>query len=212
MYTVNEKNLLEIEGEEIEQIKSPHFSKGKNICDFVIIHYTGSYGDFNSSNSWASNPDSKVSWHLTISREGEVTQIHDFRTIAWHAGKSDWYAEANDRDYGSMNKYSIGIELANAGKLMIIEEDYGSSYYTASGELVPDAEVFIDENGEAWEMFTVEQIDVARDVALTLAKRYSCVDILGHSDIAPDRKIDPGSAFPLEELKEELREQEWYRH
>ena len=212
MYSVSTNNILEIEGDEIEQIKSPHFSDGKNICDFVIMHYTGSYGDYESSNAWASNPDSKVSWHLTIGRDGEIVQVHDFRTIAWHAGKSNWYAEENDRDYGSMNKYGIGIELANAGKLLTIDEDYATNYYTSAGQHIPEEEVFIDEQGEAWEAFTLEQIDVAREVALALAERYSCVDILGHSDIAPDRKVDPGSAFPLDELKEELREQEWYRH
>ena len=181
---------------------TPHISSGRNICDFVIIHYTGSWGKAGSSITWANDPASKVSWHLTISRDGVVTQLHDFRAVTWHAGKSEWYAESIDRHYVSMNKYGIGIELANAGPLTRARD----GYYTPYDQEVPQEQVFIDDQDNPWESFSEAQILAAEEISLALAQAYKCVDILGHSMISPGRKVDPGPAFPMKRLRGRLRE------
>lgn len=191
----------------VNRITSPHKSSGNNVCDFVIIHYTGSHGNAASSNKWTQDPTSKVSWHVTIDRDGSVTQVNDFRTIAWHAGQSEWYAKQNKRQYKNMNSFSIGIELANAGLLTKKDGKWVNPY----NAVIADSNVFIDSTGKAWEKFTQAQIDAAFEIALACAQRYNCVDILGHSEISPGRKVDPGSAFPLKELKNKLYAQPWYK-
>lgn len=49
--------------------------------------------------------------------------------------------------------------------------------------------------------YTHIQLQVAQEVAKTLVKHYGLEDILGHSDIAPGRKTDPGKQFPMAQFK-----------
>lgn len=207
-FTVENDMLLK-DGKKVPGNTSPHISSGRNICDFVVMHYTGSHGDFNSSINWSRDPKSKVSWHITIGRKGEVKQnTHGFRAILWHAGRSAWYSKETEKEYKNLNKFSVGIEMANTGKLTwnSSKQKYISAY---KAEYEAD-DVYVDQHGQAWEKYDLEQIKAAKQVALAIAKAYKCVDILGHNEIAPGRKADPGAAFPLADLKDELRSQEWY--
>ena len=71
-----------------------------------------------------------------------------------------------------LNKKSIGIELQNTG--------------TAGN----------------YEKFPNQQISQLEKLILELQNKYniSNANILGHSDISPDRKIDPGPNFPWQRL------------
>lgn len=195
--------------DDVDYYDVPHKSSGRNVCDFLIMHFTGSYGTYSSSINWALDPASKVSWHLTIGRDGQIAQLADFRTITWHAGKSSWYSKKTGRDYKGMNRWGIGIEIANAGQLL----KTANGYVTRLGNhRVDEEEIYFDDNGNAWESFTDAQIDTSFDVAMVLAKKYNMVDILGHSQIAPGRKTDPGPAYPLRDLRLQLRDQDWYKY
>lgn len=208
MYRVSEEDLLQNGHTTINQAQTTHISSGHNICDFVIIHYTASHGSGLSSTAWAGHPESKVSWHITIDRNGSVIQLADFRKICWHAGESSWYAPNNGRDYKEMNKFSVGIELANAG---ILERD-SNVFQTEYGAKIPSTNVLMGPEGNYWEQYSHRQITTAYDIALAISKKYNCLDILGHNQIAPARKIDPGPFFPLQDLRHKLREQDWYIH
>ena len=55
--------------------------------------------------------------------------------------------------------------------------------------------------------FTEEQYRALKELCLTLMKRYPLITlerIVGHSDIAPGRKEDPGPLFAWERLRVEL--------
>ena len=52
---------------------------------------------------------SKVSSHFFIKNSGEIINLVPETHNAWHAGASKW------KNFNSLNKYSIGIEINNPG-------------------------------------------------------------------------------------------------
>ncbi len=100
----------------------------------------------------------RVSSHVFIDREGEVTQFVPFHKRAWHAGVSSHNGRTACNDFG------IGIELEGV-------DDH------------PYSDV---------------QYDVLITITELLKQTYPALlekNIVGHSDIAPERKTDPGEAF-----------------
>ena len=84
-----------------------------------------------------------------------------------------WHAGTSSwKKYKSINKYSIGIEISNSG------HDHKN------------------------EKFTKSQINSTIKLSKFLIKKYKIKSnlILGHSDIAPNRKMDPGEKFPWKYL------------
>ena len=84
-----------------------------------------------------------------------------------------WHAgKSSWKRYKSLNKFSIGIEISNPGH----------------------------EHG--YKKFNKTQISSLISVLKYLQKKYGIKsqNILGHSDIAPNRKKDPGEKFPWKKL------------
>tara|TARA_Y200000002_G_C22381345_1_gene537426 strand:- start:27 stop:662 length:636 start_codon:yes stop_codon:yes gene_type:complete len=80
-----------------------------------------------------------------------------------------WHAGRSSwQKYKFINKYSIGIEISNPG------HDF------------------------TYKKFSKKQINSVLKLSTFLVKKYKIKStfILGHSDIAPDRKKDPGEKFP----------------
>ena len=95
--------------------KSRNFSKKtRRLKDiqYLIIHYTGMQSA-RVSMERLKNPNSKVSCHYFINRNGDIYKMIDDTKVAWHAGKSKW------KNIRNLNKYSIGIEIQNKGHLLI---------------------------------------------------------------------------------------------
>ena len=87
--------------------------------------------------------------------------------------KIAWHAgKSKWKNYNNLNKNSIGIELVNKGHKI------------------------------KYEKFTKLQINSLKKLCNQLKKKYKIKDssILGHSDIAPLRKEDPGEQFPWEKI------------
>ena len=87
--------------------------------------------------------------------------------------KVAWHAGRSKwKKFTNLNKNSIGIELVNKGY------EFGYQNYTK------------------------EQIKSLIELCKNLKKKYSIKkeNFLGHSDIAPLRKIDPGEKFPWKKL------------
>ena len=84
-----------------------------------------------------------------------------------------WHAGVSSwKKYKSINQYSIGVEISNPG------HDY------------------------SYKKFSKKQIKSVLKLSSYLIKKYKIKSnfILGHSDIAPDRKKDPGEKFPWKYL------------
>ena len=54
------------------------------------------------------------------------------------------------------------------------------------------------------EDYSTRQINSLSDLLIRLLKDYNIENILGHSDIAPTRKIDPGVHFPWQKIYQNL--------
>ena len=169
-----------------------------NLPDTIIIHYTGG-NSLESSVNWLKNPKANASAHVVVGKTGEIVQLLPFNVIAWHAGISRW----NDRQ--RLNNYSIGIEIDNAGLL----EKRAEGYYTCFDKRMSNQKVVLarhkHENEEkAWEAYNEKQIVAVEEICHLLKESYNINEILGHDDISPGRKIDPGPAFPLQKLQDKI--------
>ena len=84
-----------------------------------------------------------------------------------------WHAgKSSWKGIKSLNRYSIGIEIQNSG------------------------------HDHKYEKFSKKQISSTKKLLKYLINKYKVdlKNVLGHSDIAPDRKKDPGEKFPWKEL------------
>ncbi|MDX1638859.1 MAG: SH3 domain-containing protein, partial [Balneolaceae bacterium] len=55
-----------------------------------------------------------------------------------------------------------------------------------------------------WHRYTEDQITKTYDICRLLIDRYDIKTILGHEEISPKRKTDPGPAFPLDKMRDKL--------
>ena len=166
--------------------------------EYLVVHYTAG-GNAGGAVGWLTNPQSKASAHLVIGRDGSVTQLVPFDTVAWHAGVSSWEGRTG------LNAYSIGIELDNAGRLVRKRDGWLSSFgVTYDKSLVIES---MHKNGGAvygWQVYTEKQIETLTEVSLLIYNTYGMLDVVGHDDVAPRRKVDPGPAFPMESFRSKI--------
>jgi N-acetylmuramoyl-L-alanine amidase len=165
---------------------------------YVVMHYTAGPSAQQAIN-WLSNPSARASAHIVISREGEITQMVPFNIVAWHAGSSSW------QGLTSMNRHSIGIELSNAGPLMHTANNWVSWFGQHYGaDEVIEAIHKNQTQMRGWHLYTPKQLYAALDLSALLIETYGLKDVIGHDDIAPARKTDPGPAFPMESFRAHL--------
>jgi N-acetylmuramoyl-L-alanine amidase len=149
------------------------------------MHYTAS-GSTAGAISWLHTPASKASAHVVIAPDGAVTQLVPFDTVAWHAGKSEL------RDLRGLNAYSWGIELVNPGPCQMV-----NMRWFAGGHLVPMPYLGKHKHGGPWTAW-VPYPEAQVSAAVALVRWLGASEIVGHDDIAPGRKYDPGPAFPMD--------------
>lgn len=100
-------HLLYKDGSPVAQVPSPNH--GKNIMPrLIVIHYTGA-NSCQGAISWLTAPQSGVSAHLVVDKDGTVYQLVPFNEAAWHAGKSEY----DGQPY--VNNFSVGIENVGIG-------------------------------------------------------------------------------------------------
>jgi N-acetylmuramoyl-L-alanine amidase len=114
-----------------------------------------------------------VSSHYLLTDEPEpvIYGLVDETRQSNHAGVSSWKA------YTQLNSSSIGIEIVNPG-------------FTQG----PD--------GRIWHRFPQAQVDRLIELLKDIVARHQIPpeNIIGHADIAPQRKQDPGPMFPWFQL------------
>lgn len=138
----------------------------------VILHYTAE----NNTRSLQILTQGEVSAHYLITAPAPGEPVKTYQLVsenraAWHAGSSGWQGQTH------LNTISLGIELVNPG-------------YYSRRELSSCTE------------FPPSQIQALEALLRQIVSRYALPadQILGHSDVAPGRKQDPGPCFPWQTL------------
>lgn len=156
----------------------PSASQNERIA-FLILHYT----DEDDANSLRllTEPAHQVSAHYLIPRDTDQTPLPVYQLVpdsqrAWHAGRSRWH------QYAGLNASSLGIEIVNLG--------------------YPPEDALLPAHQRRWQPYTQAQIAAIGALTQKLVQRYRIppTQVLAHSDIAPERKQDPGPHFPWREL------------
>jgi N-acetylmuramoyl-L-alanine amidase len=159
-----------------------------NAPKFIVIHCTA--GDsaqntvdlFKMKNVYASA-------HLIIGKDGEMYQMIPFSHVAWHAGPSSYPDPDNPaKTLTDLNEYSIGIEIDNWG---------GQKRLKAGREMIL-------KDGLYWEVYTQAQIDTVTAICRVLVATYGYKAIVGHADIAPSRRSDPGPLWPMAQVRHDV--------
>jgi N-acetylmuramoyl-L-alanine amidase len=104
----------------------------------------------------------------------KVYQLVGEQQRAWHAGESRWEGKT------SLNDQSIGIELVNRSQCYAADDGFC---------LTPD--------------FDPAQMELLATLLKDILRRHPEITptrVLGHSDIVPERKQDPGARFPWQWL------------
>jgi N-acetyl-anhydromuramoyl-L-alanine amidase len=70
-----------------------------------------------------------------------------------------------------------------------------------------DFSVGVELEGVDDQAYTPQQYACLGRLLLVLRRRYPIIDVVGHSDIAPERKTDPGPAFDWGEFRKSLQSQ-----
>jgi N-acetylmuramoyl-L-alanine amidase len=145
---------------------SPNFDDRKQgRVKYLILHYTGMTSGQEAIERLC-DPATSVSAHYVVEENGDIFMLVDEDKRAWHAGVSKWEGDTD------INDLSIGIEIVNPGHPY---PGYESVYRP-----FPDL-----------------QMKALIDLASEVVKRHHIKPsyILGHSDVAWRRKIDPGELF-----------------
>lgn len=116
----------------IQQKDTPHSSSRKgHRPTLVVIHGDAGKSDAGTI-AWVAHPDSEVSYHYFVGRDGTIYQFVHEKENAWHAGLSKFHGEEIGN---SVNRISIGVAFANNGTG---KEKYTDAQYERGAELLAD--------------------------------------------------------------------------
>lgn len=168
---------------------------------FLVVHFTGGWDAQGSLDFWKTPAAKGACAHILLDRDGTMIQCRPFNRTAGHAGVSKWRDPKTGVVYKGLNDCSIGIEVCNCGDLP--RERYPLKL---GGGPIPRISARHKNGGpvKRWEKYPDVQLAALDDVAAVLVRRYQLDDVVGHDDIAPERKNDPGPAFPMEAFRIKL--------
>ena len=157
----------------------------------IILHYTVSDND----RSIKTLTTGEVSAHYLVlaNDDDKIYNLVPESERAWHAGDGGFSGRT------ILNDTSIGIEIVNAG----IQPQYRNALKSDDLDYHPY---------EHYVAFDELQIKKVAQLVQDIATRYdiSPKNIIGHADMAPSRKIDPGAKFPWQLLYEQYGIGAWY--
>lgn len=156
-------------------VDATHVAQGQDSrVLYLVLHYT--VADFRQSMKILT--EQQVSAHYLLSDESppRIYRLVDEGRRAWHSGASGWGVDRR------LNSSSIGIEIVHPGFLPGDPEG-------------PDAQ-------RRFAPFSPAQIDALIPLVQDIVRRHGIKPerVLGHGEVTPSYKIDPGPTFPWKRL------------
>jgi N-acetylmuramoyl-L-alanine amidase len=143
--------------------------------DMLVLHYTGVHPDAEAA--WVKEPGRcALEWLCNPDAQVSAHYLVELNGEIFQLVPEElraWHAGASSwKGEGDLNSASIGIEIVNLG------HDHGLPY------------------------FPQIQIDAVIALCSDIVRRHGIAPerVLAHSDIAPERKADPGEKFPWNQL------------
>lgn len=158
-------------------------SRNGHIPDLIVCHITD--GAYDGTIEWEQNPDSEVSSHFIIARDGRVVQMVDINQCAWTQGLSaSLISQATlkvVRDRGvNPNDYCVSIEHEG-----FYEKTKGA---LTDAQLASTIEVI---------KFIISEVKRIYGIDIPVNRQH----IVGHCEINPINKEQcPGELFPFERI------------
>jgi N-acetylmuramoyl-L-alanine amidase len=206
-----EKHWLKADNQNEKIVKSETQNARDIIdADYLVIHYTACDTAKEAINWFMNtrdNPD-KIAAHIVIDLDGTITQLVPFNRRANHAGSSVWDKVEN------FNHHSIGIEIVNPGCCEKLSDNTFRRKITATrnqaypiGRTTDIQETshkhrfWTANDNKCWFKYPQMQLAALYKLSKVLVDQYELITVLGHDDISPIRKSDPGPCFPWKEFK-----------
>lgn len=205
MKIVNHR-LVQEPHDSVQIVHREPFWRAQIVPEVIVIHY----GVTHKLASLVAAQAATGYWaHLSIDgwQDGDgssmlITQALQFNRRGSHAGKSSF--EGRD----GLNAYSVGIEICNPGPLVKGKDGLLRTVYK-NNPMVWDPEDAI-ETGPIpgypkawtyWAKYSLEEMAICAAVCHALRQEYPIRAIVGHSEVSPGRKFDPGPAFDMAWLR-----------
>ncbi len=199
MEQIKDHKLLSAEFKQTPNVSGGAKNPKRINPDTIVIHYTASNSLKGAMHAMMGGR--KASAHLCVDKDGTTYQLSDLNTKCWHAGRSEYAGRKG------LNNYSIGIEIVNVGYLKKVGTN---KFIDAYKQKVEPKDVYHGKHRNKctrsvyWHKYTEEQVEKVAAICEAICEEYDIKFILGHEEISPCRKQDPGPAFPLDELRNKL--------
>jgi N-acetyl-anhydromuramyl-L-alanine amidase AmpD len=157
-----------------QSFQSPNQSGRRSKIDSIIVHHTA--GLFPGCAMWLCDLKARASAHVIITTDGVMYKLISEHRRAWHAGR------------GAFDANKDGVI------------SYAEKYWN-------DHSIGIELEAVDPYNYTSAQLDALDRLVYYYVYQYPTIltkQILGHKEIAPDRKIDPAN-FDMDEFRKKIK-------
>src|SRR5210317_2330977 len=178
---MKQNNFFNADGwySECKQLPSPNFnSRPKNIPEHIVVIHSISLPPGIYNNNYI---EDFFLNQLDVDAHPYFLEIKDLKVSAHflikRTGELIQFVSCNDRAWHAGESSWKGMSNCN------------------------DFSIGIELEGTEIESYEEIQYKVLLNLLVQLKKEYNIIDIVGHSDIAPHRKTDPGPSFDWNKIK-----------
>ena len=183
----------------IIESKVRHTTQGAMDCEGLIVHYTAGRqsNDAGGTIAMANNPDHAPYAYWVMAADGTVYKTHELNRWGYHCGTYH-------------HRTHLGIEIMCPGKLSKVGDEYFPWYNldrtgNPKGPAWPKADVrYFGGDGVQTKGYYAEYTADQENALIGLVqylkdncKNFSINNVLGHDEILPEYKDDPGGSLSM---------------